>query len=148
MFAGSCIGVICLVMSLAFLRRLHRTYDASIARSCRRRYESVTASASSVENNSTGSNSGSANDGGTSNSGKIQANHTSKQLLLSLGKKRVRFRPNLLQQAVRAGLHMVEFAVAYFIMLLAMYYNGYIIICILIGAFLGYFTFDWEDFGG
>jgi copper transporter 1 len=29
-----------------------------------------------------------------------------------------------------------------------MYYNGYIIICILIGAFLGSFVFHWETIGG
>lgn len=39
---------------------------------------------------------------------------------------------------------MLQFAVAYFIMLLAMYYNGYIIISIIIGAFLGAFIFSWE----
>ncbi len=28
-----------------------------------------------------------------------------------------------------------------------MYYNGYIIICIFIGAFLGAFVFQWEPLG-
>lgn len=31
-------------------------------------------------------------------------------------------------------------------MLLAMYYNGYIIICIFIGAYIGYFIFGYESF--
>ena len=76
------------------------------------------------------------------------------------------YRPNVFEQAIRALLHMVQFAVAYFIMLwanphpqatwvgranrktrLAMYYNGYIIICIFIGAFLGGFVFQWETLG-
>tara|TARA_R110002060_G_scaffold40006_5_gene51240 strand:+ start:219 stop:449 length:231 start_codon:yes stop_codon:yes gene_type:complete len=39
---------------------------------------------------------------------------------------------------------MFQFAVAYFIMLLAMYFNGYIIICIFIGAWIGSFLFSWE----
>ena len=39
---------------------------------------------------------------------------------------------------------MLQFAVAYFVMLLAMYFNGYVIICIFIGAFLGAFLFSWE----
>lgn len=55
------------------------------------------------------------------------------------------FRPSVLQQIIRALFHMVQFAVAYFIMLLAMYYNGYIIICIIIGAFLGALVFSWEQ---
>ena len=29
-----------------------------------------------------------------------------------------------------------------------MYYNGYIIICIFIGAYLGSFVFHWETIGG
>jgi solute carrier family 31 (copper transporter), member 1 len=29
-----------------------------------------------------------------------------------------------------------------------MYYNGYIIICIFIGAYLGAFVFHWEHIGG
>ena len=56
------------------------------------------------------------------------------------------FRPSIVQQAIRALLHMLQFAVAYFVMLLAMYYNGYIIICIFIGAYLGYFVCGWESF--
>ena len=54
------------------------------------------------------------------------------------------YRPSLVEQFLRALLHMMQFAVAYFVMLLAMYYNGYIIICIFIGAFLGSFIFSWE----
>jgi copper transporter 1 len=40
---------------------------------------------------------------------------------------------------------MAQFAVAYIIMLLAMYFNGYLIICIFIGAFIGAFIFDWRS---
>lgn len=54
------------------------------------------------------------------------------------------FTPTALEQVVRAILHMLQFAVAYWIMLFAMYYNGYIIISIIIGAFLGGFLFTWE----
>lgn len=42
---------------------------------------------------------------------------------------------------------MITFAIAYFVMLLAMYYNGYFIICIFIGAYLGAFVFTWESVG-
>ena len=41
MFAGSCIGVICLVMCLEALRRLQREYDAYLVRQYRKRNESV-----------------------------------------------------------------------------------------------------------
>ncbi len=29
-----------------------------------------------------------------------------------------------------------------------MYYNGYIIICIFLGAYVGSFVFHWEPLGG
>ena len=58
------------------------------------------------------------------------------------------FRPTVAQQAVRALLHTLHFALAYWIMLMAMYYNGFIIICIIIGAFVGSFVFQWERIGG
>ncbi|KAJ5735047.1 uncharacterized protein N7483_000172 [Penicillium malachiteum] len=54
------------------------------------------------------------------------------------------YRPSFVEQIIRALLHTMQFAVAYFIMLLAMYYNGYIIICIFIGAYIGSFIFSWE----
>jgi copper transporter 1 len=55
----------------------------------------------------------------------------------------VTFRASPLQQFVRAVIHTATFGLAYLIMLLAMYYNGYIIISILIGALLGKFLCDW-----
>jgi hypothetical protein len=53
-----------------------------------------------------------------------------------------------LQQGIRAGLHMIQFGIAYIVMLLAMYYNGYFIISIFLGAFVGSFVFNWETLGG
>ena len=41
------------------------------------------------------------------------------------------------QRLARAALHALVFAAAYAVMLLAMYYNGYVIGCILLGAFVG-----------
>lgn len=55
----------------------------------------------------------------------------------------VSFRASPLQQAVRAIIHAITFGVAYIIMLLAMYYNGYIIICIVVGSGIGKFLCDW-----
>jgi copper transporter 1 len=122
-FAGSCIGVILLVMSLEFLRRASREYDRYItlqAQSKQQQLESMNPSP------------------GTSTRKDIAL--VAVGIVPGAGK----FRPNLFQQAIRALLHMMQFAVAYFIMLLAMYYNGYIIISIIIGAFLGSFVLSWE----
>ncbi|KAJ5710492.1 high affinity copper transporter [Penicillium malachiteum] len=53
------------------------------------------------------------------------------------------FRVTPLQQLVRAVIHALTFGGAYIIMLLAMYFNVYLIICIFIGAGLGKFLCDW-----
>jgi solute carrier family 31 (copper transporter), member 1 len=122
-FAGSCIGVILLVMSLEFLRRASREYD---------RYITLQAQSKQQQIESTNPSPGAS---------------TRKDIaLVAVGivPRAGKFRPNLFQQAIRALLHMMQFAVAYFIMLLAMYYNGYIIISIIIGAFLGSFVLSWE----
>ena len=122
-FAGSCIGVILLVMVLELLRRASREYDALILRAHARAHAEILSTVSSEEQ---GSN-------------KVGATTT------TTGTAPHKFKPSPLQQAVRALLHMLQFAVAYFVMLLAMYYNGYIIICIFIGAFLGAFVFSWQS---
>jgi copper transporter 1 len=127
MFAGSCIGVILLVLSLEFLRRVGKEYDRYIINQYNKSLPTATTSSSGSSSNHVPK--------GPSVSAAPSSNTIAK-----------RFRPSVIQQAVRALLHMVQFAVAYFIMLLAMYYNGYIIICIFIGAFLGFFAFGWESF--
>jgi len=59
------------------------------------------------------------------------------------GPQSVTFRASPLQQLVRSVIHAATFGLAYIVMLLAMYYNGYIIICIVIGAGIGKFFCDW-----
>ncbi|KAJ5709844.1 high affinity copper transporter [Penicillium malachiteum] len=55
----------------------------------------------------------------------------------------IRLRVTPLQQLARAVIHALTFGGAYIIMLLAMYFNVYVIICIFIGAGLGKFLCDW-----
>ncbi|KAG4428365.1 hypothetical protein IFR05_016147 [Cadophora sp. M221] len=142
-FVGCCIGVILLVMSLEFLRRLGKEYDRFILRQHTRQQASIL-STNPIANSETGT-------GGTSpaTAGKDVAVACTPQSQSNRGAM-APFRPNIFQQMIRATLHMVSFTVAYFVMLLVMYYNGYIIICIIIGAWLGSFVFSWEsvDVGG
>lgn len=128
-FALSCIGVVALVIALEFLRRLAKEYDRRIVASYARSLAPARSSNSS--------------DAGKTPATTAAPAHAPACAALPAH----RFRPNVPQQAIRALLHMLQFAVAYFVMLLAMYYNGYIIICIFIGAYLGYFIFGWESFG-
>ncbi|KAH8885968.1 Ctr-domain-containing protein [Thozetella sp. PMI_491] len=124
MFAGSCIGVILLVISLEFLRRAVKEYDHYLIR------KHAAATAVAVSPNA------------PSASPKGSVSEQAPVVCQPAG-----FRPNVFEQAIRALLHMLQFAVAYFVMLLAMYYNGYIIICIFIGAYIGSFIFHWETLG-
>ncbi|EXJ78959.1 hypothetical protein A1O3_08459 [Capronia epimyces CBS 606.96] len=139
-FAGSCIGVICLVISLEFLRRSQREYEASIRRQSQK-------TARDLMNRGNGSQSASESTEGMNS--KANATPVTSRLVRPaavVGQSGAAGKASLLQrQLIRALLHTVQFGVAYFIMLLAMYYNGYIIICILIGAFIGSFTFTWDQ---
>jgi copper transporter 1 len=127
MFAGSCIGVLLLVISLEALRRASREYDAYIMRAHLKNYTSPTAAASRLQDAS-------------DDPGKTPSTQSTTPLLQPQS-----FTPNIFQQLVRAFLHMAQFAVAYIVMLLAMYYNGYLIICIFLGAFVGAFIFSWHS---
>ncbi|PHH93384.1 hypothetical protein CDD83_3697 [Cordyceps sp. RAO-2017] len=125
MFAGSCIGVFLLGMTLEFLRRSVKEYDRFLVRQHRAKFAAAAAEGSSVSSKD-----------GAAPSPRAPAPPP--------------FRPGLVQQAVRAFLHLLQFVCAYILMLLAMYYNGYIILCIFLGAFFGAFIFQWETlrFGG
>ncbi|KAL2857122.1 Ctr copper transporter [Aspergillus pseudoustus] len=138
MFAGSCIGVILLVIALEFLRRVAREYDAFLVHRAQKKAQ---AQAQFHEPTIAGPESASSADHGKTTPTPVATG------LPAAAVGGVRVRPNLVEQFIRAFLHMLQFAVAYFVMLLAMYFNGYIIICIFIGAFLGSFIFSWEVLG-
>ncbi|KAK4154423.1 copper transport protein ctr4 [Chaetomidium leptoderma] len=122
-FAGSCIGVVLLVISLEMLRRAVKEYDRFLVNK-HVKTQIVTGSGSPKTMSDDGS--------------------PAPACITAAGKG---YRPTILEQAIRALLHMLQFAVAYFVMLLAMYYNGYIIICIFLGAYIGSFIFHWEPLG-
>lgn len=125
MFAATCIGVILLVMLVEFFRRIGKEYESFITRQARRQAAAYRA----VPPTSRGC-SGSAS--GAAGGGPLEGYQQT-----------VAIRVTMTQQAIRALLHAITFAGAYITMLLAMYYNGYVIICIFIGAALGKFLCDW-----
>ncbi|KAI4859009.1 Ctr-domain-containing protein [Hypoxylon rubiginosum] len=128
MFAGSCIGAALLTVLLEFLRRTMKEYDRYLVR----KHTSNINPESAVRSTN--------GDDKTSEASATPVHR---------GQGRIGgTRPSLVEQALRALLHMIQFAVAYFIMLLAMYYNGYIIICIFLGAYIGAFIFHWEHLDG
>lgn len=95
MFAGSCIGVMLLVVSLEFLRRSVKEYDRYLVRKHAEYQTGVTAS----------------------NGAKCPKGNSSMPSVspsMSIG-----YRPRVTEQAIRALLHVAQFAVAYFVMLYA-----------------------------
>lgn len=135
-FAGSCIGVVFLGIAVELVRRLQREYDRYIYAKHLVRLEQQQ-SISPAE----------------SPDGKYAGPNNNSIFHTFFGQSSTsavpdQFIPSFFQQAVRALFYVIQYAGAYFIMLLAMYYNGYIIICIFIGGYLGNFIFGNDSFLG
>lgn len=130
-FAATCIGTILLVIAMEALRRAGKEYDAWILRTFQTRAAALEGSPSYTDPLlKVGS-------GSALGSGKGAA------VAARLEPQTLVFRASPLQQAVRSVLHAVALGVAYIVMLLVMSYNGYVIICVLIGGGLGKFFCDW-----
>jgi len=58
-----------------------------------------------------------------------------------------RFRPTLMQQAIRSVFYCVQFSAAYLLMLIGMYFNGGLILAIFAGSYFGFFASSWDTVG-
>lgn len=140
-FAATCIGVVLMVILLEALRRIGKEYDEHIQRDFAARMALIAnggISGGVASNNNTAPTT----NGGTCPAARAPGSGAAEQGR-ALAPQTVTFRASPLQQFVRSVIHTATFGLAYIIMLLAMYYNGYVIICILIGALLGKFLCDW-----
>lgn len=99
-FAGSCIGVILLVIALEFIRRTQREYDAYILRQWKSSVTELQAE--------------------RSESGSSTAKQPLSTVVIPLQRRTGVFQPSIFQQIIRSLLFMVQFGVGYFVMLLAM----------------------------
>ena len=108
MFAGSCIGIVCLAIFLEFLRRSVKEWDKYLVKQHVAQYTAGAAPSAAA------AASGSASPTGETSSAGKGADATA----ASCGVAIPPFRPKLWQQAVRSFLHTAQFTVAYFIMLL------------------------------
>jgi solute carrier family 31 (copper transporter), member 1 len=120
MFAASCVGAALLVVCLEFLRRVGHEYDAYLLRQFQRQLRLQQAALASATP-------ASCCDGPAP----------------TLGTQYATFRASALEQLIRAIIHGITLGLAYIVMLLIMYYNGYIFISIILGAILGKFLCDW-----
>ncbi|KAI1747672.1 ctr copper transporter [Xylaria castorea] len=117
--AATCIGVFLLVIMLEFVRRVGKEYDQFILGQFQHHMDAQAAMAKSQND------------------------------CCSEGAKMDRyiimFRATPIQQAIRSFIHAVAFGIAYILMLIAMAFNGYVIIVIIIGAGFGKFVCDWMN---
>lgn len=144
MFAACCIGVLCLAVCYETLGRMGQKYDKHILRQFQYApilFSDDNENHSSFENSSK-TDSDNATKAGVLSNGKPSRRFPSLGLYLNTGGH---FRPNMAQQGIRAGIYMVRFGMAYFIMLLVMSLNGYLILAILMGTYVGSFVFSWES---
>lgn len=114
-FAALCIGVVLLVMFLEFLRRVAKIYDRHLVRLHRQQAISTAVHAAARQSV--------ARPRATPSSASTSSSSSARRLLAEkahLVSPTAHFRPNFLQQGIRALLHTLQFAVAYWIMLLAM----------------------------
>lgn len=114
-FAATCIGIAAIVVLLEFFRRLGKEYDSYLVRQYKRSLAARPRSTNSFNNGAC--------------EGYEPAMAT--------------FRATPFQQLIRAVMHAIVFGLAYIVMLLAMYYNGFVIFSIIIGAGIGKFLCDW-----
>jgi copper transporter 1 len=111
MFAGSCIGVVFLVVLLEFLRRATKEYDRYLVRKRQHEYAALAAAG--------GNNASQSSDG----HGFLRASvvrNAPKAAAVASPEAMARappFHPTILEQAARALLHTSGFIVAYFVML-------------------------------
>lgn len=116
------------------LRRLGREYDNWVMRAFQARAAAESASDPSRKQYSM------ADKGATST---VTTAVTATATAPGFASRTVVFRASPLQQLVRSVIHAISLGVAYIVMLLVMSYNGYVIICVIIGGGLGKFFCDW-----
>ncbi|KAJ8295358.1 Copper transport protein CTR4 [Rhodotorula toruloides] len=130
--AGAC-KVFSAVVLLEFVRRLGREYDRSIRAGYYRREER----ALSVL-------------GKTSAADAAGGEERGKDVVVQVQP----FRPTAKQHLLRTLIHLLQFSTSYILMLLAMYFNGGVVLAIFVGAGTGYAVFgrdtgsDFEGEGG
>lgn len=136
-FAGSCIGVFLLVVLHQWLHRFAREYDAALIRS-----KSTKADVSAGSDNALATES-SLPTLKPSQPAAMANTMSHKWFVAAKSVGGVYATP--FEHLVRTLLFTVEWGVAYIIMLLFMYYNGYIIISCILGAFFGRLFFTYNE---
>ncbi|RDB30793.1 Copper transport protein CTR4 [Hypsizygus marmoreus] len=124
-YAGTVIAIFFLVILLELFRRLGREYDRKISRE----YYSLNRS------------------GAAKGKGFNSLENLSDGSAPPCPNVLPPFRPSIAQQAIRSFFYFVQFSAGYILMLLAMYYNGGLILAIFAGSYFGFFVSSWDTVG-
>ncbi|KAN0063707.1 copper transporter complex subunit Ctr4 [Thecaphora frezii] len=148
-FVGTCVGVFLIVFLIETVRRWGREYDRYIFEQAekrkreRRRMRKLVDQALVEET--------------TSGEQRPPVAERIDRVFFGLPKSQTgranrlgpaKFRPTTMQQAVRSLIYGIQFTGAYLVMLMAMTYNGYILIAIVLGGMFGHFFSTWDTVGG
>lgn len=133
-FAGSCIGVFFLVAVSQWLHRFAREYDSAIIQRQTARMAIFDSSKAELESQELPYVS-------SQNPAMYAIGH--RWLFAPVSSFGVTALP--VEHLIRCILFAIEWGLSYIIMLLFMYYNGYIIICCILGAFFGRLVFTYNE---
>ncbi|KAF5375733.1 hypothetical protein D9615_009405 [Tricholomella constricta] len=125
-YAGTVISIFLVVMLIELFRRLAREYDRKIVREHAHAQRSAAASVAAADRDDASAHK--LKDGSGSGSGSYDACAIAP------------FRPTMAQQSIRSFFYFVQFSAGYMLMLMAMYYNGGIILAIFFGSYFGFFV--------
>ncbi|KAG7194833.1 Copper Transporter integral membrane protein that functions in high affinity copper transport [Scheffersomyces spartinae] len=142
-FAGSCIGVFFLCIAAQWLHRFCREYDIAIGNKYVAR-TSLMNGVSEEGSNSSYDEKKLVNAGSSPTLAKDPLVYTLSHKWLFTWLTDATF-ANAYEHLVRTLLFTVEWGLSYFIMLLFMYYNGYIIICCILGTMVGRLLFTYNE---
>lgn len=156
MFAGTCIGIFFWVMAYCWFHRFIVEYDNAIVDYKRKKYNLTCGSccaggaatdASSEEKGSTEEQDAvvteSTKSPGSDYWTPLKNTFSHKWYLAWMNKDKETIYPSPLEHIGRSGLYLMEWTVSYLIMLLWMYYNGYVIITMILGYFFGQLFFNY-----
>lgn len=163
MFAGTCIGVFFWVMAYCWYHRLVVEFDRSVAEYKQVKYENTVGidAVKAAETNCCCDE----DDENTEKEGSVDTDPTAASNELDTVKPGSNFfgplatalshswlvpkkdanlvYPSAGEHVARSGLYLVEWTCSYLIMLMWMYYNGYLIITMILGYFFGQIFFNY-----
>ncbi|GMG19614.1 unnamed protein product [Ambrosiozyma monospora] len=153
-FAGSCIGVFLIVLGAEWLHRLDYEYNLALAK--RRRAQYMAKNPGAAVNGHETDSSENLKDADVASSPYVNEGYLKTSLmpiletlkhswyLNFLRKNTGEVYPNALDHVLRSVFFTIQWLLSYLIMLLFMYYNGYIIISCMLGALFGHFLFSYK----